>query len=183
MAVITLIAIVGMNFVGDLVHRESAMMRVFDEGLYQSYRQSYRYLSFTKAAEDFWGSPLYGIGFGRFSLWGDTVGLTRLSGVWAHNMFLEVLGELGLIGFVLFVYATGRTFMRVLFVRFRSNQEFLVLPCVLLVYIVATMQLSRNIVYPFLWVGYFCCEAAFHYDRYSFSGLMEVDTAESAKIR
>jgi len=179
MVVITLVAIAGMMFVGNLVHRETAMMRVFNEGPWQSYRQGYRYLSFTKAAEDFWESPLYGIGFGRFNFWGNTVGLTRDSGMWAHNMFLELLGELGLIGFVLFVFATGRTFMRVLFVRFRSNQEFLVFPCVLLVYIVATMQLSRNIVYPFLWVGLFCCEAAFHYDRYSFSGLKRTDTAES----
>ena len=110
-------------------------------------------------------------------MWGDTVGLTRLSGMWAHNIFLELLGELGLIGFVLFVYATGRTFVRVLFVRFRSNQEFLVFPCVLSVYAVATMQLTQHLPYVYLWVGFFCCDAAFHYNKCTLSILGETYNA------
>lgn len=167
MVVITLVAIGGMMYVGDLIHRERAMMRVFDEGPWQSFRQGYRYLSFTKAAGDFWESPVYGIGFGRFSLWGNPVGVGRDSGMWAHNMFFELLGEMGMIGLVLFLYSTGRTFARVLFARFKSDQEFIVFPCLLFVYTVATMQLTHNLTHVFLWVSYFCCDAVFHYEKHA----------------
>lgn len=170
----------GVAFVGDLVGSESRMMRVFDGGLVNCFVQGPRYVSFDEALWNFRESPVYGIGFAKFAYPGTNPDPTdRLAGTWPHNIFLELLSELGIIGLLLFIILGGRTLKRVLFVQIESNREFLAFPCLVLVYVFATMQLTHLIAYPPLWVGFFCCDAAFHYDRYSFSGLKRTDTAES----
>jgi len=167
--ILSIIAIGGMMFIGDHMHSELRIFQVFTDGPLQLFVQGPRYISFAAALRNFWESPLYGIGFGNFVYPGEFVDRgVRLAGMWPHNIFLELLSELGLIGFFLFVYATGRTFLKVLLARFKSSQEFIVLPCLLLIYTVVSMQLTHNLVYPFLWVGYFCCDAAFHYNKYAF---------------
>ena len=175
--IIVVVGISGMVFVERLVHEDMALMTVFVDGPIQTFYESYRYVSFNKAAEDFVGSPIFGVGFGRFSLWGDTPGFSRTSGMWAHNIFFELLGEMGLVGFILFANATALTFLRVLYSRFARGQESLVFFCVMLVYVAASMQLSRNIGYSFLWVGIFCSEAAFVYQRLSTSRSQNIKIA------
>ena len=175
--IIVIVGIAGMVFIKQLIHDKMALMTVFIDGPIQTFYDSFRYLSFGKAAEDFLGSPLFGIGFGRFSLWGDATGLARNSGMWAHNIFFELLGEMGLIGFMLFANATAWIFLRVLYVRFGRGQESLIFFCAMLVYVAATMQLSRNIAYSFLWVGIFCSEAGFVYQTLSTSHSHIINTA------
>lgn len=68
----------------------------------------------------FFSSPILGVGFSNFSVAdGNATG----EGGWktAHNSFLLIAVELGIVGFVLFVKLTVGTFLRIR--RFRKAQE------------------------------------------------------------
>ena len=176
-----LLALAGTVFAGDFLRSESRMMSIFDVGVKDAFLVNDRYISFGEAVRNFRESPVYGIGFGKFIFPGSYSDPTdRLSGTWPHNIFLELLSELGIIGFLLFAFSFGITLKEVLFAQIKSNREFLAFPCLVSVYVFATVQLTHHIIYPPLWVGYFCCDAAFHYNRCVLTDMRSMQPAESS---
>lgn len=72
-------------------------MLVGDEGMFNSVKEegymdaSGRGLYLIKGVNDFLENPWFGVGFGRFDFYGDY-------GRYPHNMFVEILCELGIVG-------------------------------------------------------------------------------------
>jgi len=155
------VAAAGIILVSESLDTESRMMSVFELGIVESYAGDPRPISFAEAVNDFVVSPIDGIGFGKFLFPGSHPDPTdRLSGGWPHNLFLELLSELGLIGFVIFLIPFAPLLKKILFVKFGSNNESVVFPALAFVYVVATMQLTQNIYYPVFWLFYLCCHVA-----------------------
>ena len=149
-----------------LVNFESRMMRVFYEGAFNSYRLDPRYISFNEAINNFTNSPVYGIGFGKFRYPGSYQDPTdRNSGGWPHNIILELLSELGILGFLIIGLPFGRIVKKILFAKIESGHFFLLFPYSIFVYILFTMQMTHYIIYPLLWIGYFSSNAAYYIDK------------------
>jgi O-antigen ligase len=155
------VALAGAILAKESVNTQSRMMGTFELGAEESFAEDPRAISFAEAVDNFLGSPIEGIGFGKFLFPGGVTDSTdKLSGYWPHNLFLELLSELGLIGFVLFLIPFGPMLKKILLAKFGSDNESVVFPALAFVYVVATMQLTQNIYYPVFWLSYLCCDAA-----------------------
>ena len=73
-----------------LTSTEGALGSVKEEGYMDA---SGRNIHLIKGISDFLGDPIFGIGYGRFIFFGEY-------GLYPHNMFVEILCELGVVGFV-----------------------------------------------------------------------------------
>jgi hypothetical protein len=72
-----------------------------EQGLFE---ESGRMALFGKAIDDFVESPLTGVGFGMYArrASSDQGGIAR--GFYPHNIILEVMAELGMVGIILFIF-------------------------------------------------------------------------------
>jgi O-antigen ligase len=59
----------------------------------------------------FWENPLFGMGLGAFNSYAFNSILADRSFAYGHNIYLELLGELGIVGFVLIFTALIMTFL------------------------------------------------------------------------
>jgi len=155
-----LIVIMTIGLAGRSLKSDSRMLAVFEEGVVNSYKFDPRYISFSTALSNFSESPLYGIGFGKYTFQGVRSNINNNnmdSGAWPHNIILEILSELGVIGLIIIGVGFGRTIKTALFMPTPLNDRafFFAFSNSLLIYILLTMQLTHNISYPLLWLGYF----------------------------
>jgi O-antigen ligase len=74
-----------------LTSMEGLLGSVQEEGYLDA---SGRSMHLIKGINDFLENPIFGIGYGRFSLFGEYGG-------YPHNMFVEILCELGVVGFLI----------------------------------------------------------------------------------
>lgn len=155
---------------GTFMNNDTRMFQVFKEGEISSFENDPRHVSFAEAFDNFIDSPIYGLGFGKFSYPGiDLDPSDRLSGTWPHNIVLEILSELGIVGFIVFFIPILSVLRRVILLNKVLNMEYVVFPCLLFVYVFSTMQLTQNIFYPFLWTSYFCCVFSFRQENSLFT--------------
>ena len=80
-----------------------------------------RIARYKSALLSFKSSPLFGIGIGGFSVFYK--GLDVVKGAYPHDIFLELLSELGLLGFLSFVYILIKSISRGLVNIKLSNSE------------------------------------------------------------
>lgn len=59
----------------------------------------------------FWENPLFGMGLGAFNSYASNSILADRAFAYGHNIYLELLGELGIVGFVLIFTALIMTFL------------------------------------------------------------------------
>lgn len=130
---------------------DNRLLSVFNENIFDIFISNPRYLSFEEAINNFTGNPFFGIGFGLFQIPGEDVDVSdRLSGVWPHNFFLELLAEMGVIGFVLIGVP-----VLVLFFNLLRGKCYKGFGYVVFIYTFLTYQLTHNLWYPLFWVGIF----------------------------
>lgn len=68
-----------------------------------SLEESGRPMLFMRAIGEFISAPMFGVGLGQFGRASTNVGSNLLQGGYPHNLVLEILSGLGLVGFALFV--------------------------------------------------------------------------------
>lgn len=96
---ISVIGVLLFSFIlGVLFEQEGMLRSVRDEGYMEA---SGRSVYISKGVSDFVDNPFMGIGFGRFEVFGTY-------GVYPHNMFVELLCETGLLGFLFIVFLTAK---------------------------------------------------------------------------
>ena len=162
--IVFLVVIVAMGamITSRLLNSESRMIQSYNLGYVKAFSEDPRSISFRVAYENFLDSPLTGIGFGKFRFPGIILDTSdRTSGTWPHNLFLELLSELGIVGFLLFVIFFLPLMRNTLIANAKSHEIWIVLPCILFSYVITTMQLTQNIFYPLLWLCIFWNDSAF----------------------
>lgn len=143
---------------------DSRLSSAYRHGLTYAYEGDPRAISFRVAIDNFLGSPVLGVGFGKFEFPGFRVDPSdRTGGLWPHNLFLELLAEMGGPGFLLFLFFCVPILKHLGAAQVGDRGVSLAIPSVVCVYTVATMQLSHNISYPLLWLSLLLCDAASHH--------------------
>ena len=132
----------------------SRMASTYSDGIMNSFYDDPRYYSFREAIDNFSENPLFGVGFGRFALPG--VGLNtddRVAGCWAHNVFLELGSEMGIIGVIVFGVPLLSCLSRILKRIGQGNMDSILCPAACFIYALATMQLTQVLWYALIWMG------------------------------
>jgi len=95
-----------------LVSDEGVLYSVASEGYVEG---GSRGLHLMRGIELFEQNPVFGVGFGRFDMWGEY-------GVYPHNIIVEILAEMGIVGLVLIfvlllncIFKNRKAFMFILF--------------------------------------------------------------------
>jgi len=134
------------------INRDSRLLSVFGNDFGSIWMNDPRSFSFNKAFQDFQFSPIFGVGFGKFSLYSTfSNSAGRLLGTWPHNLFLELLSELGIVGFVLFIIFAVKKGKIITMKRLHTDT--LIFPFFFFSYIMLTVQLTQNLYYPLLWLS------------------------------
>lgn len=130
------------------------MLSIFRSGLADGVGEDPRSVSYSIALDNFATAPVFGIGFGTFTFPGMATDVTeRTNGFWPHNLYLELLSELGLCGFLLYGIPTTAIVWGAI-ARNRLSGRGGEIASVFLIYAFITAQLSHNLWYPVVWVGY-----------------------------
>ena len=166
--IFTLFLVCSIPILKDKVSSAERMIRIFRDGGISDAASS-RTSLYWQAVDDFSESPLYGIGFARYKSPGyhhDPANWTW--GFWPHNIFLEILAELGILGFLLIAIPIGDMVRKMFYCRIKENSDYLIFPYLILVYTLCTMQFTHNIWHPILWIGIFSSSAAYTKYRHTF---------------
>lgn len=151
-----LMLVAGVAFAGFKYMQESEtrMTDVFMVGLLESFKEDDRAISFKEAFENFIENPVAGVGFGHFRFPGTNPNPVNMSsGTWPHNLFLELMSELGIIGSICFILPLQWIVIRVWQQAKNQAAGKSIFAFITLIYTLCTMQLSHNLSYFILWIG------------------------------
>lgn len=164
--IITLLIGIFFTIVVAVIHMsgsETRMAEAYNAGYKNSFSDDPRAISFQVALGNFMDAPALGIGFGKFRFPGIPVdALDRTAGTWPHNLFLELLSELGITGLLLFAVFLLPLIRKTIAIPTKNQTFRVLLPCIFFIYTLATLQLTHNLSYPLLWVTIFWCDSIFN---------------------
>lgn len=154
-----IISVMYYRFVDDF--KDIRMFQPLQSGYLTEYDDDPRSDSYEKAFRNFTSSPLYGYGFAKFILYDESVDYDNMiSGQWAHNIFLEVASEMGIIGLIMLIRIILPVISFVVNPEYFREAEWGVLSVLYMVYVFVNMQLTQNIFYPLFWLSVFMVDSA-----------------------